>query len=467
MSKGKKTAVRAIASVLALTALLGGVGCGSTGGKVDDGTTTVIKVANFGGGIGRKWLDEAGERFAELVKDKEYETGKKGVRFDITNAIGVTCVGMKTAGTHIYFLQDKYGECFAEIQKGTVLDITDIVSEETLSEYGENVTIESKLDENYRFAMKGNDGKYYMLPHYETQSGASYDVDLFTKEGFYLAKANEGTAYNCELVGQTYYFTGEADEKTVGNDGKAGTDDDGMPTTLNELVAMCDYMMEEGVVPFSVAGSHIDYTNYLIEGLWTALAGYEQRNAVVAHTGTVEYVTGISDTELWAGSGIKAPVTETATNLTSATGYKAINQAARYYSYAFIELAYQEGWIYDTDKQREMIAEYMQKLENVVYIQGCKTEIEEYGFRPAMERAQRNLDLLDTVNEIFKRNGLPALKPSKKRGGSDAAQVTSAGIPCLDSLGVLGGYIHSPNEYAIKDSLKEAAKRLASIICCI
>ncbi len=354
----KKAFLKVIATVMMLSALLGGAACGTSesgggsGGGSDDSASTVIKVANFGGGIGRKWLDEAGNRFKELVKDKEYESGKKGVSFEVTHAIGVTCVNMNTQGTHLFFLQNKYSACFAEIQKGAVLDITDIVSEETLSDFGENVTIESKIDESYRFAMKGNDGRYYMLPHYETQSGASYDVDLFEKEGFYLADGNQGTAYYCELTGQTHYFTDDGYKtKSVGNDGIRGTDDDGMPTTLNELVAMCDHMMDEGVVPFSVAGSHIDYTNYLIEGLWTALAGYEQRNAVVSHSGTVDYVTGISNVELWPGTGIYAPVTEKAENLTSATGYKAINQAARYYAYAFIELAYQQGWIYEKYKE--------------------------------------------------------------------------------------------------------------------
>ena len=119
------------------------------------------------------------------------------------------------------------------------------------------------------------------------------------------------------------------------------------------------------------------------------------------------------------------------------------------------------------NQQSEYIAEYMQKLAKEVYVAGCKTEVEEYGFRPAMERVQRNLDLLDTVNEIFVRNGMERLEPIKKNGGSDAAQVTTAGIPCLDDLGVLGGKVHSPDEYAVKESLKESAKRLASIIYCI
>ena len=117
--------------------------------------------------------------------------------------------------------------------------------------------------------------------------------------------------------------------------------------------------------------------------------------------------------------------------------------------------------------QREQIAKRMQELADTVYVPGCKTEIEEFGFRPAMERVQRNLDLLADINEIFANNGLSELKPFKCNGGSDAAQVTTAGIPCLDNLGPLGGNVHSPDEYAEKASLKEAAKRLASIIYCI
>jgi ABC-type glycerol-3-phosphate transport system substrate-binding protein len=347
-NKKNRAFVKCMAATLALASLMGSAAaCTTTVAVEDNSDKIVIRVANFGGGIGREWLDEAAERFKEEVKDKEYATGKKGVTFEVTNAIGTTCVGMKTSGTHIFFLQDKYSECFGEIQKGSALDITDIVSEETLAEFGESGKIEDKLDKDYRFALKGNDGKYYMLPHYEIQSGASYDVDLFEKEEFYLAEGTNGSPFNCSLTGKIVYFTGDADEKTVGNDGVKGTDDDGMPTTLNELVAMCDHMMDEGVVPFSVAGSHIDYTNYFIDGLWTALAGYEQRNAVVAHTGKVEYVTGLSDNELWAGSDIYAPVTETVTLTGSKDGYMAVNQAARYYAYAFIELAYQQEWFYD------------------------------------------------------------------------------------------------------------------------
>ena len=310
---------------------------------------TLIIIENFGGGVGRAWLDNAIERFKEHIGDRSYEEGKQGVHFEITSNTAVKSDGMQYSGTHLYFLQEKYSNVYNLIQTNAVLDITDVVTS-TLDEYGEpGVTIESKMDERYRFAMQGTGdhaGKYYMLPHYETQAGASYDVDMFEDWGFYLAKPGSGTKIYSELLGEYFYFTGEQDEKTVGNDGIEGTDDDGMPTTLNELVAMCEYIKWNGVWPFSTPGKQTEYANYLIEGLWTALAGYDQRAAVTTLSGEVDYVTGVSKTEeLWKGTGIMKPNTEKA-EVTEETGYKAINQAGRYYAFAFMKLAEQQNWFY-------------------------------------------------------------------------------------------------------------------------
>ena len=119
---------------------------------------------------------------------------------------------------------------------------------------------------------------------------------------------------------------------------------------------------------------------------------------------------------------------------------------------------------YKTDSQFKEIQSYMKDLENKVYVNGTKTTVEEYGSRPAMEYVKRNIDLLDTINDIFKSSGLSTLKQYQSIGGSDAAQVTMAGIPCLDNLGIVGGNIHNAGEYAELNSLNEYAKRLAVII---
>ena len=117
-------------------------------------------------------------------------------------------------------------------------------------------------------------------------------------------------------------------------------------------------------------------------------------------------------------------------------------------------------------QQKEVVA-FMQALAEKTYIEGCRTEVEEYGFRPPMERVERNLALLDELNRAFEKNGLSALEPITDLGGSDAAQITTAGIPCLDNFGVRGGYVHSPKEFAVKESLREAAKRLCVAVLCL
>ncbi len=62
---------------------------------------------------------------------------------------------------------------------------------------------------------------------------------------------------------------------------------------------------------------------------------------------------------------------------------------------------------------------------------------------------------------------MPILKKRKSLGGSDAADATSFGIPCIDSIGVEGDFIHTVKEFAYVDSLAEAAKRIASVVYCI
>ena len=75
---------------------------------------------------------------------------------------------------------------------------------------------------------------------------------------------------------------------------------------------------------------------------------------------------------------------------------------------------------------------------------------------------ERNVKLLETMNTIYKKNGLPTLKPRKCLSGSDAAYATEAGIPCIDNIGVEGSNIHSINEVAKLNSLAVSAKYLAS-----
>lgn len=111
-------------------------------------------------------------------------------------------------------------------------------------------------------------------------------------------------------------------------------------------------------------------------------------------------------------------------------------------------------------KQAEKIC---REVALTTHIEGCVCELCFVSLRPAMERADRNYELLDRINEICNYTGLQALKPRKALGGSDAAYVTEFGIPCIDSIGVRGAWLHSINEYMILESLMESAKYQAAI----
>ncbi|MBQ9805710.1 MAG: M20/M25/M40 family metallo-hydrolase [Clostridia bacterium] len=116
-----------------------------------------------------------------------------------------------------------------------------------------------------------------------------------------------------------------------------------------------------------------------------------------------------------------------------------------------------------TMEQYEWICDYVQKLAAIEHVKGCSCTVSQTGYRVMMEDCQRNRSLLDTMNRIFEQTGLPCLKASTRKGGSDAADVTAYGIPCVDSLGVEGGKIHTVHEYAELASLKSSAKRIAAV----
>lgn len=81
---------------------------------------------------------------------------------------------------------------------------------------------------------------------------------------------------------------------------------------------------------------------------------------------------------------------------------------------------------------------------------------------PCYGKMDRNFELLEKLNKIYKMCGLPELTARRSLGGSDAAEITVSGVPCIDSIGVAGDKIHTPQEYAVLSSLSDAAKRIAT-----
>ncbi len=355
----RKFIVRFMAIVLSLSAAFSALACGGNAPTPPDsgepsitytGNETVISTMNFGGGVGRKWLDNAARRFERANVETEFESGKKGVKVEVTSSISTGSNSMSTLGYNIFFDQ-LTGGVRTMIQQGLFMNINDIVTEDLEVLDGETVSIEDKILVDERYEFKGADGNYYALPHYEFYDGATYDVDLFINNNLYLADSSaEGVKHTCRLLQKDFYFVKNAEsKKSCGNDGEYGTYDDGLPTTLEELIAMCDYMkIKKQITPFVVAGNHVDYSSYFVYGLWTALSGYEASKAKFTFDGTVETVTGFSNENLFSGvTYVKKPNTEVV-EITEETGYKAINDVNKYYAEAFMQIAVKENWIDDS-----------------------------------------------------------------------------------------------------------------------
>ena len=120
---------------------------------------------------------------------------------------------------------------------------------------------------------------------------------------------------------------------------------------------------------------------------------------------------------------------------------------------------------FSTNAEYEEACKLIKKISETVYVAGCSCTVKETNRRKAMELNDRNITLLNKANQIFIENGLSPLEIGERRGGSDAADVSSYGIACIDSLGVGGESAHSKEEYGVLSSLAESAKRIASIIC--
>ena len=118
---------------------------------------------------------------------------------------------------------------------------------------------------------------------------------------------------------------------------------------------------------------------------------------------------------------------------------------------------------FKTFKQLQQIKRIISAVNDNITVSGCKSTYKEVSFRTAMEKTERNEVLLEKVNGIFKRNDLPTLIARCAAGGSDAADMSSYGIPTLDSLGVRGQNMHSPSEFTYISSLTESAKILGLI----
>ena len=332
----KRIAMLTLSLIMAFsTCIMFGCDDGSTGDGTEeaiDSSRTQIYVYNYNGGYGSEWLAGVKRRFEALHADKSYEEGKMGVQIYV-NAQKTTFNSMTstilTSNDEVFFGEQGF---YNTLKKGGILaDITDVVTT-PLTEYGETRSIVDKLSneqKNFYGLVENGATHYYALPHYLSNFGFIYNVDLFDELGYYVKKgtSDENAVFIKKSKGAV----------SNGPDGKTGvvggidyTEDDGLPATYAEFFALCDLMIEDGVVPVSWCGNaYGEYLNSLRLALASEAMGLEEMMLNYTLRGTAKTLSTVD---------LNGQITSLGdTQILPATAYKLAQQSGWYHALSFLE----------------------------------------------------------------------------------------------------------------------------------
>ncbi len=332
-----------LAAVLSV-GVAAGCGNGNIGKDEDTSKITQISFRQWGGtASSTDWLQQAADRFAAEKANEPYESGKKGVKVEIstnkdsdyTSSIPDYDILMDENSANIYDMQTR----------GYLADIDDLVK-----------GLQSKIEPQLLPKLKGADGKYYGLPHYSYDVSISYNVDLFKSENLYIAAPGEENVVNYKSsllpgssAGVNFVFN-ENTKKSCGPNGIPNDYDDGLPSSLEEFIVLCDYIKNKKQInPFAISDitGGANYAFMLIESLWAGMVGTDAMKATTCNftDAEVEVVKegALSYDGTLLNTGIKMPQTETVV-LSDDNGYRMYDMSARYYALSFLELAKNKGW---------------------------------------------------------------------------------------------------------------------------
>ncbi|MBE5733532.1 MAG: hypothetical protein E7347_00605 [Clostridiales bacterium] len=354
-----------ISLALCLFMSFGVVACSAPSG--DEGDKTVIRIVVSDNAYGKDLLEDQAKRFNALHETDSYAEGKEGVKVKIEmpgTDVGIG-QGIVNDGYHVIYTGDGYNPTDVSASKGWIANIDDIM---TSNIEADGKSIEDKIPEAIRYRFRLDDSKdsaipsgYYGLPSYEAYGGLSYDKDLFEKEGYFFAKPDAQvsdedddeiitTLFSSAVLGEGYdfKFTKDLGSRSVGPDGLPNTEDDGLPSSLYELIALCENLADNSIYPLAITNDPAFYINYFVEALYVSLLGYENGKALKDFYSTgVDVVVGYSDEDLFPGEngleGVKKPITARV-KIDEEFGYYLSHTVEKYYAFAFMQLAEQNEW---------------------------------------------------------------------------------------------------------------------------
>lgn len=353
----KKIFRRVLLLVLLFTFIFSAVGCNNGGVEIDS-TRTQLRIYAYNGGYGLEWLNDAIKNFEEKYATTSFEEGKIGVQCHLEpgSTGGGTLIG---TGRYDVFFTEGSSTISDNISSGEIAPITDIVTEK-LTEFGETRSIEDKfLSENqksyFNVDYQGTgSGQYYTLPLYAAVFGIIYDVDLFDDYGFYF---KEGGGF----------VTSKTDVKATGPDGVSRTSDDGLPATYDDFFALCDYMRDSGVQPFTLNGAYRDwYMERIMSNMHADNEGYDQIILNYSFKGMAKTLISVDE------SGIVSKIPETEIN--NRNGALVYKQAGRYYATDFLSRLINGEGYFDQDKTYSQSYSHTEAQSDFLYSNVVSTE---------------------------------------------------------------------------------------------
>lgn len=389
----KKLLSMMLCIVLSLFAVAcnGGGSDGSDSETTADGKVVILVPSGWGGGAGTDYVQELINVFNEDPNWGNQPIGKYTGAFvkldpgdNPSTPSGIESYACDIFGTT--YLRD------ARTAQDYVVDIDDLVRENIP---GEDESIHDKIPAQYREVFTNSSGKYISVPSTSiVYSGYSIDTEMFEREQLYIAgafvgsetetvdpaKANFRTYYSTKFGirlyfseydgdGLNYYGIGGGkaqqngqiqttkDDLSCGPDGEFGTNDDGLPSSVIEFLALCDYIKSSDFAsrarttfyaPVTLSGTYREsYANAFLDGLYASLAGEQYEKSVQcfdSEGGKVRVVTGYTNENLYPGiSYIKKPIIEEVV-ITPETGYYTSWMEDKFYAEAALEILHREGY---------------------------------------------------------------------------------------------------------------------------
>ncbi|QDR81775.1 M20 family metallopeptidase [Sporomusa termitida] len=110
------------------------------------------------------------------------------------------------------------------------------------------------------------------------------------------------------------------------------------------------------------------------------------------------------------------------------------------------------------------IIKQIEEVAAKIYVAGTTTTVAFMdGIKP-MKTTDGVEQLFELVKKAYEENGFGTPYAKWVGGGSDSAYTVLAGVPTVCAMGVKGGRNHSPEEYAIVESLFERAKLMIACV---